>query len=79
MGAGASDQSDPGQPSIPPKSPLSGRGSKSHAPSARRAYTAVDAIQGHLAANGAAPFPASKAAKLVVALDEVEALLAEGK
>ena len=55
------------------------RGGSARAPSARRAYIAVDAIQGHLAANGAAPFPASKAAKLVVALDEVEALLAEGK
>ena len=39
----------------------------------------MDAIQGHLAANGAAPFPASKAEKLVVALDDVERLLAEGK
>ncbi len=55
------------------------RGGSARAPSARRAYIAVDAIQGHLAANGAAPFPASKATKLVVALDEVEALLAEGK
>jgi len=55
------------------------RGGSARQPSARRAYIAVDAIQGHLAANGAAPFPASKAVKLVVALDDVEKLLAEGK
>ena len=55
------------------------RGGSARQPSARRAYIAVDAIQGHLAANGAAPFPAAKGAKLLVALDEVEALLKEGK
>lgn len=55
------------------------RGGSARAPSARRMYIAADAIQGHLAANGAAPFPASKADKLIASLDEVEGLLKAGR
>lgn len=39
----------------------------------------MDALQGHLAANGAAPYPASKAAKLLAGLDDVEGLLSKGQ
>ena len=45
----------------------------------RRFYISVDALQGHLAANGAAPYPASKAAKLLAGLDDVEGLLSKGQ
>lgn len=47
--------------------------------SARRCYISVDALQGHLAANGAAPYPSSKATKLLAGLDDVEALLSKGQ
>ena len=47
--------------------------------SARRCYISVDALQGHLAANGAAPYPASKASKLLAGLDDVEELLSKGQ
>ena len=44
----------------------------------RRCYISVDALQGHLAANGAAPYPASKAAKLLAGLDDVEGAFEQG-
>lgn len=51
------------------------RGGSARAPSARTFYIAVDAIMGHLAANGAAPFPAAKAPKLAASVDGAVALL----
>lgn len=54
-------------------------GGSARKPSARKFYIAVDALQGHLAANGAAPYPASKAAKLLASIETVEDLLAKGQ
>ena len=54
------------------------RGGSARAPSARKFYIAVDAIMGHLAANGAAPFPAAKAPKLAASVADVVALLDKG-
>jgi len=54
-------------------------GGSARKPSARKFYIAVDALQGHLAANGAAPYPASKAAKLLDSIATVEDLLAKGQ
>ena len=39
----------------------------------------MDAVAGHLATNGLAPLPASKAAKLVATVQEAQGLLAEGR
>jgi hypothetical protein len=46
------------------------RGGSARAVSARRFYIAVDALGGHLAANGAAPFPAAKVPKLLNTIEE---------
>lgn len=55
------------------------RGGSARTLSARRFYIVVDAISGHLASNGAAPFPASKLKELVSKVREALALLEEGK
>lgn len=51
------------------------RGGSARAVSARRFYVAVDALGGHLASNGAAPYPAAKVPKLLATLDEAVAQL----
>lgn len=55
------------------------RGGSVRKQSARRFYVAVDAVLGHLASNGLAPFPSSKAKVVRATLDEALQLLAEGK
>lgn len=46
---------------------------------AKRMYVAVDAVLGHVASNGAAPLPKQKVKFVAKTLEEVEALLAQGK
>lgn len=55
------------------------RGGSARTVSARRFYIAVDAIGGHVASNGYAPYPRSKLAKVVDTIEESRKLLAQGK
>ncbi|KIZ05124.1 hypothetical protein MNEG_2835 [Monoraphidium neglectum] len=55
------------------------RGGSVRKQSARRFYIAVDAVLGHFASNGLAPFPGRKAAAVKTSIDEARALLAEAK
>lgn len=55
------------------------RGGSVRKQSARRFYIAVDAVLGHLASNGLAPFPARKAATVRASIEEAKALLADAK
>ncbi|GBF99371.1 hypothetical protein Rsub_12175 [Raphidocelis subcapitata] len=55
------------------------RGGSVRKQSARRFYVAVDAVLGHLASNGLAPFPASKIKVVRATLEEARGLLAEAK
>lgn len=55
------------------------RGGSARKLSARKMYIAVDALQGHLASNGFAPFPPAKLRKLVADVDEAAELLQQGK
>lgn len=55
------------------------RGGSVRKQSARRFYIAVDAVLGHLASNGLAPFPARKADTVRSSIAEARALLAEAK
>jgi len=55
------------------------RGGSARTVSARKFYIAVDAIQGHLASNGYAPFPKNKATKILEDVDSALQLISEGK
>ncbi|EIE26160.1 hypothetical protein COCSUDRAFT_61150 [Coccomyxa subellipsoidea C-169] len=55
------------------------RGGSARKLSARRFYIAVDALQGHLASNGMAPFPKNKIPVLLSNVAQAEALIAQGK
>lgn len=55
------------------------RGGSARKLSARRFYIAVDALQGHLASNGMAPFPKNKLPVLLSNVAQAEALIAQGK
>ena len=55
------------------------RGGSARAKSARTLYVVVDAVQGHLASNGYAPFPRMKATKLVAEVDTAMEFLAQGR
>ena len=55
------------------------RGGSARAKSARTLYVVVDAVQGHLASNGYAPFPRMKATKLVEQVDTSMEFLAQGR
>ena len=55
------------------------RGGSARKVSARRMYIAIDALQGHLASNGFAPFPKNKVPVLLANVQQSEQLLAEGK
>lgn len=55
------------------------RGGSARAKSARTLYVVVDAVQGYLASNGYAPFPRTKAAKLLEQVDTSMEFLAQGK
>lgn len=55
------------------------RGGSARKLSARRFYIAVDALQGHLASNGMAPFPKNKIPVLLANVAQAEALIAQGK
>jgi len=55
------------------------RGGSVSTPSGRKMYVVVDAVQGWVTSNGLAPLPANKAGKLLINLDEVAALINEGK
>lgn len=55
------------------------RGGSARALSARKFYIAVDAVQGHLASNGYAPFPRNKLDKLVADCELTKQLLEERK
>eukprot|EP00877_Chromochloris_zofingiensis_P005521 jgi/Chrzof1/14970/Cz09g22190.t1_PSB27B[v5.2] len=55
------------------------RGGSVRKQSARRFYVAVDAIVGHLASNGLAPFPTAKSKLVRSQLEEAKALLADSK
>lgn len=55
------------------------RGGSARAKSARTLYVVVDAVEGHLASNGYAPFPSRKAGKLIEDIDASLAFLAEGR
>lgn len=45
----------------------------------KRMYVAVDAVQGHANANGAAPLPKQKVKFVSSVLDEVDLLISQGK
>lgn len=47
--------------------------------SARRMYVAVDAVQGHLASAGLAPFPKAKQATVNTTISEALAFLEKGQ
>ncbi|GAB4818057.1 hypothetical protein N2152v2_005103 [Parachlorella kessleri] len=55
------------------------RGGAVRSASGQKVYIAVDSVQGHLASNGLAPYPASKGRKLQQDLDDATALLAQGR
>lgn len=55
------------------------RGGSARKVSARTFYIAIDAIQGHVASNGYAPFPRSKATKVLADVNKAMALLESGK
>ena len=55
------------------------RGGSARTASARKFYIAVDAVQGHLASNGFAPFPKNKVAKVAADVTGALELIAEGK
>lgn len=55
------------------------RGGSARTLSARRFYIAVDAVQGHLASNGLAPFPRNKVEKLKTDIEDTDKLLEQGK
>lgn len=55
------------------------RGGSAPGQAAKRMYVAVDAVIGHLTANGAAPLPAAKVRFVRQTLNEVEGLLEQGK
>ncbi len=55
------------------------RGGSARKVSARRMYIAIDALQGHLASNGFAPFPKNKVPVLLGNVQQSQQLLAEGK
>lgn len=55
------------------------RGGSARTTSARKFYIAVDAVGGHVASNGLAPFPRNKAEKVVNDITEAVKLLQEGK
>jgi hypothetical protein len=55
------------------------RGGSARKLSARQFYIAVDALEGHLASNGFAPFPKNKMPKLIQSVEDAKALIAEGK
>lgn len=55
------------------------RGGSARKLSARRFYIAVDALQGHLASNGQAPFPKAKIPVLQSNVKQARDLIAQGK
>jgi hypothetical protein len=55
------------------------RGGSARTLSARRFYIAVDAVEGHLASNGLAPFPRNKLEKLKTDIEDTDRLLEQGK
>lgn len=55
------------------------RGGSARKLSARRFYIAVDALQGHLASNGQAPFPRQKIPVLQSNVQQAKDLIAKGK
>ena len=55
------------------------RGGSARKLSARRFYIAVDALQGHLASNGQAPFPRQKIPVLQSNVQQARDLIAQGK
>lgn len=55
------------------------RGGSARKLSARRFYIAVDALQGHLASNGFAPFPKNKLPVLLSNVKQARDLIAQGK
>jgi hypothetical protein len=55
------------------------RGGSARKLSARRFYIAVDALQGHLASNGFAPFPRNKLPVLLSNVQQAKDLIAQGK
>ena len=55
------------------------RGGSARTLSARRFYIAVDAVEGHLASNGFAPFPKNKIPKVQKDVTDALELLTEGK
>eukprot|EP00890_Picochlorum_soloecismus_P002631 jgi/Picsp_1/3369/NSC_06207-R1_protein len=55
------------------------RGGSARTVSARKMYVAVDAIQGHLASNGFAPFPKNKSERVLQDIQDALSLLEQGK
>jgi hypothetical protein len=55
------------------------RGGSARTVSARKIYVAVDAIQGHLASNGFAPFPKNKSERVLQDIQDALSLLEQGK
>lgn len=55
------------------------RGGSARKLSARKFYIVVDAVQGHLASNGFAPFPRNKVPKLLANIEETKSLMANGQ
>ncbi|KAK9806731.1 hypothetical protein WJX72_000866 [[Myrmecia] bisecta] len=55
------------------------RGGSARKLSARRFYISIDALQGHIASNGFAPFPKQKLAVILKNWEETKQLLAEGR
>lgn len=55
------------------------RGGSARTASARKFYIAIDAVEGHLATNGFAPFPRAKIEKVVGLIDESRELLKQGR
>lgn len=55
------------------------KGGSAPGQAAKRMYVAVDAVQGHASANGAAPLPKQKVKFVSNVLDEVDVLISQGK
>jgi hypothetical protein len=55
------------------------RGGSAPGQAAKRMYVAVDAVTGHITANGAAPLPPNKIKFVTKTLQEVDTLMAENK
>lgn len=55
------------------------RGGSAPGQAAKRMYVAVDAVTGHITANGAAPLPPNKVKFVTKTLKEVEAFLEGNK